>query len=93
MKTHPHIQGRFLTRISTSTLIEAVESDAFTGFEHRTFRALLLAEIAYRMRLRSRTLLERIWRLCCGTYRKLPRGGFIAPSQAFLHDREWSALN
>lgn len=93
MKTHPHIQGRFLTRISTDTLLDAVASDAFADHRHRTFRALMLAELAYRFGIRQPGICERIWRTICGTYRKLPRGGFMSPSQAWPTERQWAQLN
>jgi hypothetical protein len=89
MNTHPHIAARFLTEVDTHTIIEAITSGAFNAREWRVFRAVLMAELAYRLRIRSPGIGERIWRAVCGTYRKTPQG-FRSPSESWPASRGWA---
>lgn len=90
MNTHPHIAARFVTEIDTETLIEAIVSDAFTGRKWRVVRAILLAEVAYRLGARSPGFPERIWRAVFGTGGRPVPPGFRSPSEAWPHERTWA---
>jgi|GEM_PF-2171865 len=89
MNSHPHVAARFLTQIETDVLIEAVVSDVFCGHEWRLLRVLLLAELAYRMRVRAPDFPARIWREVFGRSKPVPPG-FTSPSEAWPHERRWA---
>jgi hypothetical protein len=90
MNTHPHICAQFVTDLDTTAIIEAVVSDAFTGREWLVFRAVLLAELAYRLGVRSPGFPERIWREVFGTYGRPVAQGFRSPSESWPASRGWA---
>lgn len=90
MNTHPHIAAQFVTELDTSTLIEAIVSDAFTDPEWRVFRAVLLAELAYRLRVRSPGTPARIWIEVFGPHGRPVPQGFRSPSESWPASRRWA---
>jgi len=90
MNTHPHIAARFVTELDTSTLIEAIACDAFTGHEWRVFRAVLLTELAYRLRVRGAGVPERIWIEVFGPCGRPVPPGFRSPSESWPACRGWA---
>lgn len=90
MNTHPHIAARFVTELDTATIIEAVVCDAFTGREWRVFRAVLMAELAYRLRVRSPGTPARIWIEVLGLHGRPAPQGFRSPSESWPALRRWA---
>lgn len=90
MNTHPHIAAQFVTELTTETIIEAIASDAFTGREWRVFRAVLMAELAYRLRVRGAGTPERIWIEVFGPCGRPVPQDFRSPSEAWPSSRSWA---
>ena len=97
-------RARFLTQIDTVTLLEAVVDPAFNTRATRTIKALMLAELCYRVSRREYKprcfsiyyddvgMTQRVWADVFGPRVPVPPG-FGAPSAYFLHDRAWAALD
>jgi hypothetical protein len=81
-------RSRFLTEISTETLIDAVTCKFFHRPAARLMLALMLAELAWRLRIRHGSVDHGIWQTVFGSVPMLP--GFCAPSAVWPHDRAWA---
>ena len=94
-------QARFLTRISTENLLEWSTTPAQRST--RTLRALITAEVCYRIRRRmlkpafhvaypDGEINKRVWADVFGPRVPMPPG-FGAASEAYPHDSEWALLD
>ena len=89
MKTHPQIQARFLTRIDTVTLLEVADSSAFRRKSERLVRAMILIELAYRLRMRESWRAATIWSVVFD-HEVPPPQWLCSPSEAWPHERAWA---
>jgi hypothetical protein len=85
-------RSRFLTEVSTKTLIEAVTRKLFHRRAARLILALMLAELAYRLRIRHGSVNHGIWQTVFGD--RVPmHPGFCAPSTVWPHARAWATIS
>jgi hypothetical protein len=89
MKTHPQIQARFLTHIDIATLLEVADSSAFRRKSERLLRAMILIELAYRLRMRGPWVAPGIWNIVF-EHDAPPPPGLCSPSEAFPHECRWA---
>ena len=89
MKTHPQIQARFLTEVQTDVLIEVAHSGAFRRPSELLFRAIILIELAYRLRIRAPWVPEAVWDFVFKGRVPSPPG-LCAPSEAWPLERAWA---
>jgi hypothetical protein len=80
------LRARFLTEIGTETLMEAVTNREFHRPAARLFLALMLAELAYRLRIRHGSVNHGIWQAVFGQGVPM-HSGFCAPSAVWPHER------
>jgi len=82
-------RSRFITEISTETLIEAVTCESFHRRAARLMLALMLVELAYRSRIRDTSVNYGIWQTVLGS--RVPMAaGFCAPSEVWPHECTWA---
>ncbi len=63
MNTHPHICYGLLARFRTSDLFALLDNTKHVHRAYREMRAVILIELAYRLRLRKPWVADAIWKL------------------------------
>lgn len=89
VNTHPHIAFWQLARVRTNDLFAFLANGAFPGKRYRIVRAMILIELAYRLRLREGWIPDAIWNVVFEHTVPPPRG-LRSPSEAFPHERRWA---
>jgi len=89
MSTHPHIAFGLLTRMRTRALFDLLDSGTFAGRRFREVRAVILIEIAYRLRIRGWYVAPAIWNIVFND-EVPPPAGLMSPSEAYPHERRWA---